>query len=340
MFLRAEQIEKSPLYPVYAVYGNDPLLTLEATDTIRLKAKNAGFSERKILEVGVGFQWQSLIDAAENTSLFSPKTLIDLRAPGGKMDRDGTPALKNYLAKNHPDVLLLIYLAELDWKDEKSAWFTELTQKAVVIKVDAPPFSQLSGWIAMRLKRQKQSAPKEALDFIAERVEGNLLAAHQEIQKLALLYPARELTFEEVQDAILNVARYSVAHLREALLNGNLAKFAKVAQSLIEEGEANVLILWGIAEELRALFAVRSQMDANVPQALAFKNAGLWGLRQAQIKTAVGKFKRPAIEAALVATQHLDCVIKGAAKSNASFLENLLNIALLLNGARQAENPR
>ena len=127
----------------------------------------------------------------------------------------------------------------------------------------------------MRLKKQKQSAPREALDFIAERVEGNLLAAHQEIQKLGLLYPARELTFDEVQDAILNVARYSVPHLRDALLAGNLAKFAKIAQSLIEEGEANVLILWGIAEELRALFHVRAQMDANIPQANAFKNAGV-----------------------------------------------------------------
>ncbi len=289
MLLRAEQIETTPLYPVYAVYGSDPLLTLEATDAIRAKARAAGFSERKVLEVEVGFKWQNLSDAAENSSLFSPKILIDLRAPGGKMGRDGGAALKNYLAKNHPDVVLLIYLGALDWKDEKTAWFSELSQKAVVIKVDSPPFSQLSGWIAMRLKKQNQSAPKAALDFIAERVEGNLLAAHQEIQKLGLLYPARELTFDEVQDAILNVARYSVPHLRDALLAGNLAKFAKIAQSLIEEGEANVLILWGIAEELRALFQVRAQMDANIPQANAFKNAGVWGARQNQMKMALSR---------------------------------------------------
>ena len=141
MLLRAEQIEKAPLYPVYAVYGNDPLLTLEATDLIRAKAKAAGFVDRKILETGVGFKWQSLVDASENSSLFSPKTLIDLRAPEGKVGREGGTALKNYLAKNHPDVVLLIYLAELDWKTEKTAWFAELSQKAVVVKVDAPPFS-------------------------------------------------------------------------------------------------------------------------------------------------------------------------------------------------------
>lgn len=332
MRISPDKILSSPFSLVYAVYGNEPLLTLEACDMVRQKAKSQGFLERKILTVETGFQWQRLMEAAENTSLFSPNVLIDLRVPNGKWGRDGAAVLKNYLQKTRQNVLLLIYLGQLDWKDEKTQWFAELSQKATLICATAPTFAQLPSWLAFRLKNQNQSAPIDALQFIAERVEGNLLAAHQEIQKLALLYPQRALTFKEIEDCVLNVARYSLNHLREALLLGNLARYAKVAQSLLEEGEVPILILWALTEEVRALLQIKQAQEARVPMNVAFKSALIWGERQAHIKTALSLYSKSGIENAFAELEKLDCVLKGAAKNYALFLEDILRIPLILKG--------
>ena len=208
MLLKAEQLAahlERELRPLYVLYGDEPLLVLEAADAIRARARNAGYSEREVLTVLPQFDWGQLLAAGGNLSLFGDRKLIDLRIPTGKPGKEGSAALQQWCQHLSPDNLLLVTLPELDWREEKAAWFTALANAGVAVKLNAPPLAELPGWIAGRLRRQQQSAEPDSLKFIAERVEGNLLAAHQEIQKLALLYPAGKLSDAQIRDAVLNV---------------------------------------------------------------------------------------------------------------------------------------
>jgi DNA polymerase-3 subunit delta len=197
------------------------------------------------------------------------------------------------------DNLLLITLPELDWREEKAVWFTALVNAGVAIKLMAPALADLPIWIAGRLRRQKQSADQESLKFIAERVEGNLLAAHQEIQKLGLLYPPGELSATQIREAVLNVARYDIEGLREALLAGDVARLSRTLNGLMHEGEAPPLVLWAMSEEIRALAVIRSGMDAGKPIDALLKDAKVWGPRAMPIKKALQRLSTVTLEAAL-----------------------------------------
>lgn len=200
MLLKGEQLAahlERELRPLYVLYGDEPLLVLEAADAIRARARQQGYSEREVLTVLPQFDWGQLMAAGGNMSLFGDKKLIDLRIPTGKPGKEGSAALQQWCQNLSADNLLLITLPELDWREEKAVWFTALVNAGVALKLNAPPLAELPGWIAGRLRRQQQSADLESLKFVAERVEGNLLAAHQEIQKLALLYPAGQLSMAQ-----------------------------------------------------------------------------------------------------------------------------------------------
>jgi DNA polymerase-3 subunit delta len=251
--LRPEQLaghlEKS-LAPLYVVHGDD-LLAIEAADAIRAAARRQGFAEREVLMVTPSFRWDDLFLAAGNLSLFGGDKVIDLRIPSGKPGRDGGEALGRYCAQLPSGTVTLITLPDLDWQAKKASWFVKLTGAGVAVECAAPPLAQLPGWIAGRLKRQNQSAPRPALDFIATHVEGNLLAAHQEIQKLGLLYPEGEMSLADVEAAVLNVARYDIDALRDALRTNDTARCARTLDGLRAEGAALPLVLWTLANEAR-----------------------------------------------------------------------------------------
>jgi DNA polymerase-3 subunit delta len=253
MNLRPEQLAAhldKGLAPLYVVHG-DGLLAIEAADAIRAAARQHGYAEREVLMVTSGFKWDDLFIAAGNLSLFGGDKLIDLRIPSGKPGRDGGEALGRYCANLPAGTVTLISLPELDWQAKKAAWFLKLAEAGVAIECLAPAAAQLPHWIAARLKQQKQTAPREALDFIATHVEGNLLAAHQEIQKLGLLYPEGELSRQNVEAAVLNVARYDIDALRDALRANDPARCARALDGLRAEGAALPLILWTVANEAR-----------------------------------------------------------------------------------------
>lgn len=254
MRLRPEQLAahlEKPLRPLYLLHGDDPLLTVEAGDALRAAARRQGYEERKVLVVTPTFRWEELFHAAGNLSLFGGRTLVDLRIPSGKPGREGGEALQRYARDLPADTLTLITLPEMDWKAQKAAWFAALVEAGVGIECHAPPLSQLPQWIARRLAAQQQSAPPEALEFIALHVEGNLLAAHQEIQKLGLLYPAGELTLQQVSAAVLNVARYDIDDLKQALQARDAARCARTLEGLRAEDAAPPLVLWVLASEAR-----------------------------------------------------------------------------------------
>ena len=220
------------LAPLYVIASDEHLLALEAADKIRRSARANGYTEREVLVVERSFKWGELLAANQSQSLFGDKKLIELRIPTGKPGKDGGQALQDYAANLSPDNLTIISLPKLDWATQKAAWVGALQQAAVYIDIPLVERAQLPGWIGNRLAAQQQSADRPCLDFIADRVEGNLLAAHQEIQKLALLYPPGKLGFEQVQDAVLNVARYDVFKLNEAMLSGDIARLTRMMDGL------------------------------------------------------------------------------------------------------------
>lgn len=319
MLLKGEQLAahlERELRPLYVVYGDEPLLVIEAADSIRAKARQQGYSEREVLTVLPHFDWNQLLAAGGNMSLFGDRKLIDLRIPTGKPGKEGGAALQDWCRKLSPDNLLLVALPELDWREEKAVWFTTLVNAGVAIKLNAPPLAELPGWIAGRLRRQQQSADLESLKFIAERVEGNLLAAHQEIQKLGLLYPTGALAPAQVREAVLNVARYDLDGLREALLAGDLGRLTRTLDGLMHEGEPPPLVLWAMSEEIRTLAVVRSGLDRGKPLDAALKDAKVWGPRLNPVKKALQRLSTATIEAALQHAGKIDRLAKGAAQGN------------------------
>ena len=265
MQLRSEQLAahlQKPLAPLYFVHGDEPLLVIEAGDAIRATAKRQGYVEREVIIVGANFRWDDLFAATENLSLFGDRKMIDLRVPSGKPGREGGEALQRYAGRINPDIVSLISFPELDWKQQKSAWFVALSNAAVTLECNAPPLARLPNWIAERLARQQQTAPRAALEFITAHVEGNLLAAHQEIQKLALIYPAGEISLAQIEAAVLNVARYDISDLRDAVKAKDIARAARTLEGLKAEDAPLPLVLWTLANEARNLAARAALMHA------------------------------------------------------------------------------
>ena len=335
MLLKGEQLAahlERELRPLYVLYGDEPLLVLEAADLLRAKARQKGYSEREVLTVLPHFDWGQLLAAGGNMSLFGDKKLIDLRIPTGKPGKEGGAALQQWCQHLSLDNLLLITLPELDWREEKAVWFTALVNAGVVVKWMAPPLAELPGWIAGRLRRQQQNADLESLKFIAERVEGNLLAAHQEILKLGLLYPAGTLTAAQIREAVLNVARYDIDGLREALLTGDLARLQRTLDGLMQEGEAPPLVLWAMSEEIRALTTIRLGMDAGKPVDMLLKDAKVWGPRAVPVKKALQRLSTAALEAALQDAGQIDRLAKGIGQGN--IWEEFLRLGLRLSAKK------
>lgn len=314
MNLRPDQFDAhlaQPLAPLYVLHGDEPLLILEAGDAIRAAARKQGYAEREVLVVNQHFKWDALILAAGNLSLFGEAKLIDLRIPTGKPGRDGGEALQRHCANLGPGIVTLVTLPLLDWKTRKSAWFVALAEAGVTLELNAPPLARLPAWVAQRLARQQQQASAEALEFIAQHVEGNLLAAHQEIQKLGLLYPAGALSEEQVRDAVLNVARYDVDKLRAALLDGDAARCMRLLDGLKGEGTATPLVLWAFSQELHALAAVRAGLDGGASLAAALKAAAVFGPRQDAISRSVQRLRLAGLRVALMQAARIDRMIKG-----------------------------
>ncbi len=300
-----------PLAPLYVIASDEHLLAIEAADKIRKAARAQGFSEREVLTVERGFKWGELTAANQSLSLFGDRKLIELRIPTGKPGKDGGQALQQYVTDLSPDNVTLITLPKLDWATQKAAWVASLQQTAVYIDIPMVERTQLPNWIGMRLAAQGHSAGKESVAFIAERVEGNLLAAHQEIQKLALLYPEGKLEFEQVHDAVLNVARYDVFKLNEAMLGGDVARLVRMMEGLEGEGEALPLVLWAMAEEIRTLLKLKAAMAEGRQLGMLLKEYRIWGPRERLMEPALRRLRLSTLEACLRDTAQIDRMIKG-----------------------------
>ena len=317
MQLRAEQLEAQlarSLAPVYTIHGDEPLLALEAADAVRRAARKAGYTEREVFFAERGFDWSELRHAGASRSLFGERKILELRIPGGKPGTQGAEAIAALCADPNPETLLLVSLPRLDRAAQNSGWFAALAAAGALVDVFRVERARLPAWIGERLARQGQRAGREALEFIADRVEGNLLAAFQEVQKLALLAPPGELALEDVREAVANVARYDASDASAALLGGDMARYARVIEGLRGEGEAPSYVLWAITEDLRALVRIRQGVAGGRPLEALMRENRVWGPRQALVRGALNRFAPEALERSLLQAAMVDRAIKGVAR--------------------------
>jgi DNA polymerase-3 subunit delta len=307
------------LRSLYTLHGDEPLLVQEAADTIRAAARAQGYTERTVHTVaGAHFDWSAVLAAGGSLSLFAERQILEIRIPSGKPGKEGSPALQQIAesAKGNDSTLTLVLLPRLDKMSKTGAWFTALDANGVTLQLDPVERAALPQWIAQRLAQQGQRVVggeegQRTLQFFADRVEGNLLAAHQEIQKLALLYPAGELGFEQVESAVLNVARYDVFKLSEAVLAGQAARVQRMLDGLQAEGEAEVLVHYTLAEDIRALKRVKDAMGAGRPLPVALREQRVWGLKERLFERVLPRLSGTALDNLLHAAHVVDGIVKG-----------------------------
>lgn len=305
----AQHLERG-LHPLYVVTGDEPLGLMEAVDAIRAAARRQGYSDREVFNVERGFNWQRLKASSQSMSLFASRRLVEIRIPSGKPGNDGSKAIQDYAADLPPDTLTLITLPRIDKRDQ-GAWFKALEDCGAVIAVYAVEVEKLPSWIGRRLSAQGQQADTETLEFIANQVEGNLLAAHQEIQKLGLLYPQGRLAIEDVRDAVLNVSRFDAFQLGDAMLAGDPGRTARVLEGLKAEGVEPVALLGMLVWLLRGTLKVKQAQAQGMDLAAAFGQAKIWGDRQNLMRQALGRLSLRKLQAALLKMAEIDKINKG-----------------------------
>jgi DNA polymerase-3 subunit delta len=339
MRLDSEQLShhlKRGLQALYTVYGEETLLALEAADRIREHARGQGYAEREVLTVESGFDWSRLALAGNSLSLFAARRLIELRLASGKPGTQGAEAIKRYTARLPPETLTLVSLPALDRATLASGWFEALEAAGVAVAANAVTPARLPQWLAGRLAQQDQEADADTLALLCDLVEGNLMAAQQEVQKLALLFPPGPLTRDQVESAVLDVARYDVFQLGEALLAADTARFVRMLDGLRAGGVAAPLVLWAIGEELRALWRVSAALAGGKPMPVALREARVWGARAQLLPRALQRVRAGALEAALLHAAEVDRCIKGLARGEV--WHELLRLGLRLARAAPARN--
>jgi len=302
---------KQGLQALYVLVGDEPLAQRECLDAIRAAARAQGFDERASLTVERNFNWQQLQNYGQSISLFASRRLLELSIPSGKPGIDGGKALQALAAKALPDTTVVIILPALERDAKNSAWFNALETQAQTIMLNEVDAAGLPKWIANRLAQQGQHTSPQTLEFLAHQVEGNLLAANQEVQKLGLLYPQGELSDEIVREAVLNVSRYDAFQLGEAVLQGDAERTVRILQGLQDEGENAVAVMNPLMWVLRPLVRIKQaeMRGENINNAMA--SARIYGDRQALVKRALSRLSLRQLEAALQKLADIDRTAKG-----------------------------
>jgi DNA polymerase III subunit delta len=351
MQIAANQLQahlQKGLRSLYTLHGDEPLLILEAADTLRAAARAQGFTERSSHTVlGAHFDWSEVQAAGGSLSLFADKQILEVRIPSGKPGKDGSAAIQQLAqaAQGNDSILTIFILPRLDKLTKTGAWFAALESFGMTLQVEPVERNVLPQWIAQRLQVQGQrvtagESGQRTLQFFADRVEGNLLAAHQEIQKLALLHPQGELTFEQVEGAVFNVVRYDVFKLSEAVLAGHVLRVQRMLDGLQAEGEAEVLVHWSLSEDIRALKRVKDAMGRGSPLPMALREQRVWGAKERLFERVLPRLTDGAMSDLLKAAHQVDGIVKGLKQPDwpANPWQALHRLAMMLCGACVVQN--
>lgn len=314
MRLAQAQLEthlKQGLQPLYVLVGDEPLAQRECLDAIRAAARTQGFDERNSLTVERNFNWQQIQSFGQSISLFSSRRLLEINIPSGKPGVEGSKALQALAAKALPDTTVVIILPTLERDAKNSTWFAALDTQSQTITLNEIDAANLPKWIANRLAQQGQQTSVQTLEFLAHQVEGNLLAANQEVQKLGLLYPQGELSDATVREAVLNVSRYDAFQLGEAVLAGDAERTVRILQGLQDEGENAVAVMNPLMWVLRPLVRIKQAEMRGENLTSAMTNARIYGDKQALVKRALARLSLRQLEATLQKLADIDKTAKG-----------------------------
>ncbi|HEY0721001.1 MAG TPA: DNA polymerase III subunit delta [Gammaproteobacteria bacterium] len=335
MRLRPDQLAsqlRQRLSPVYLVSGDEPLQLQEAADAVRAAARAQGFSERQVLHAEGGFDWGALGAEADALSLFAERKIIDLHLPSAKPGDKGSKALLEYTARPPEDNLLLITAGKLEREQQNSKWFKAIDGCGVVVQVWPLEQRALPDWIEQRLAARGLSATPEAIALLAERVEGNMLAAAQEVEKLVMLYGSGQLDAEAVRGAVADSSRYDVFELADAALAGDATRCARILTGLHGEGEEPVLILWALVREIRTLALIAAAQAEGTPLDTLFSQQRIWDKRKPLFRAALGRHSARRWQQLLRRAARADRVCKGMEQGSA--WDELLQLSLLMAGTR------
>ena len=318
--------------PVYLVSGDEPLQAGEACDAIRARARELGYGGREVIHVEAGFDWGVLHAAANSLSLFSERRIIELRLPTGKAGDAGSKALVEYAQRPADDAVLLVITGKLDKAVMAGKWVSALDRVGVVMQVWPVEVRQLPGWITQRMRARGMQPDAEGAALLAERVEGNLLAAAQEIEKLFLLYGTAQINLHAIAEAVVDSARFDVYGLVDSALAGDAARAARMLNGLRSEGVEPVLVLWALAREIRSLAEMAHEIQAGsaVDQVMAAHR--IWEARKPLIKSGLKRNTRVQWQAMLHHAGQIDRIIKGVMSGNA--WDEMLHLTLLMAGTR------
>lgn len=320
------------LAPVYLVCGDEPLQREESCDAIRAHARGKDYSEREILDVGANFDWDSLWRTTHTASLFAARRVVELRMPTGKPGNDGGEALTTYAARPAPDVILLIICPKLDAQAQSTKWFKSLEQAGVIVQIWPVEARAMPGWIEQRLRARGMLPTVAAVKILAERIEGNLLAAVQDVEKLYLLHGAAPIDIAEVNEAVMDNARFDIYDLADAALAGDALRAARIVHGLRGEGAEPVLVLWALSREIRSLVSMAYEGKKGMGLDAVLSKHRVWEKRKPIIKHALQRHKPSHWQRLLSWCARIDRVIKGAAQGNV--WDELLQLSLAMAGVR------
>ncbi len=332
----ASHLEKG-LAPVYLLSGDEPLQLMEAADAIRARARAEGYTEREVLTVDRDFQWSSLQEAAGTMSLFAERRLIDLRMPTPKPGREGSAAIAAFAEAPPPDVLLLIQTGRIDADGMKARWVKAIDKAGVVLRVWPLKLDETRQWVAERMRARGLAPEPEAVEFLAERTEGNLLAAAQEIEKLLLLRGEGPVSLDDMVQAVADQARHDLFDLVDAVLAGDARRSVRLVGGLLAEGSEPILLLWALAREFRTLEGLAQETARGHDLEQAMNSRRVFRQRRPLVRRALGRFGVAHWQALLEDCARLDRITKGAAAGEPR--DELLQLVLRACGRPLLQRP-
>lgn len=338
MRFSANQIKanlEKKLMPVYLVSGDEPLQLGESADAIRQAAKKASYENREIFTVEANFAWNGLLESANSLSIFSDRKIIDLRIPSGKPGTEGAKAIIKYCEKPPEDTLLLITAGKIAKASEKTRWFQALDKTGVVIQVWPLEGRDLLQWVQQRMQNKGLHVDQAASKILISRIEGNLLAAAQEIEKLYVLYGTKQLTEQDILDAVANNARFDVFKLVDSALVAHTERTSRILQGLKAEGVAGPVVLWALCREARTLVIIKNLIAQGETKQSAYKKNQIWSNRQKLLDSALKRLSSQHLEKILLLAAKADRQIKGETKGNSWI--TFMDICLLFSGVQFME---
>ena len=311
MKMRVDQLKRhlqDGLQPIYFISGDEPLQVMEATDAVRQAARKQGFTEREVMDVDKQFDWNQLSDSANSLSLFAEQRILELRLPTGKPGKVGGQALQDYAARPADDAILIISAGKLDGSSKNTKWFKSLDKAGVVLQCWPLSSAELPRWIGQRMQQKGLTADADAIALLSEKVEGNMLAAAQEVDKLVLLYGQTHIDVAQLGAAVSDSSRYSIYDLVDSALAGELSRTSHIVGSLKNEGVEATLALWAITREVRLVASI-AEADSSADAAMA--KLRVWDSRKTLLRKALSRHPANRWKMLLKRCARIDKVIKG-----------------------------